>query len=1209
MKKLIHSLLALLLTMGSGLQAANLVASNLGNGITLSGGTTGLASGTVKFGVFPAGYDFAGNIGNYSALDSAFIEVASYSGALTAFNLNGFFELNLSYSTSGSFEGTPYDSTPGSAQNTSSTDLVGERIYVWILNNTTPASANQYAIFSSDLVWTDADATVTDTYASTDSGTDGLVAHYGSLATGSDIGAGANSHVLAFSSFPVSNVVASREPTAQSVYTGSSVTLSYTASGTGPFTQQWFKVGSNTVLGTGNTLTLSGLAVGDSGSYFVKVTNSSSNADSNSVALNVIEPTPVSNVVAGRLPNSASVLSGTSVTFSYTATGTEPFTQEWFKVGESNAIATGTTLTLTNLQMAASGSYYVRVTNQANSDNSNNVALSVVDELPVSNVIASRSPNSSAVLNGTSVTFSYTASGTGPFTQEWYKVGSNSVVGTATSLVLSNAQVADTGDYYVKVRNIGSNADSNNVALSVVTELPVSNVVASRNPPNIDIVAGTPVTFSYSAAGTGPFTQEWFKVGSNTAVGTSSTLVLASPQVADSGQYSVRVSNLGSNATSNFVTLNIVAPTPAFKVHPSASVAKVGANVVFSVTATGQGPLRYRWLKGTAVIPGALTDSLSLYGVGLSDSALYRCEVSNVIAGKTNTLLSNQALLTVVQDNTPASRVVVRESATGSTTLTLVYAETGVATSNKARLQWKKDGAIIPGQITKTLKISPLQISANPVLYTCEVQATGVANTTVGASTELIVVNEAPLITNALALNMPDGKVGEPYLYQVPIDPALARTPATFAAVLPKGLVINKFTGEITGRPEAITPAGKPTKVTITVSNGVLPNAVSSDLIEITALAPNLAGTWAGPISRGPLSMELGGRFDMTLATTGAVSGRITLGTAVHSFAGGLVPDPVNNKHTVTFTLNRLINQTPLTVSFSLNQNLLTDGAITDGTEIVTFEGWRNKWLAVPVAATAAEYVANYRLRLQNDDPLVIGDLAYPQGISFASFSVARDGRLTFAGKLADGELISGAAFIGPTGQAFMFQPLYKTVLRGSLLGKFEIDRKANADVKDNSLSGAANWSRPANLVKNTLYAEGFPAVSLDIKGGAYTAPLSPLQVLNIATGTNNAEVKLKGAALNVNGNDVTETASITTGSKISVGNVGLLNIKLTAVPTTGAFGGTLVSRTRTEKLEGMIVPIEGVLTGVGFFLVNDSNPITAQTKRLSGGVTFKAVP
>lgn len=940
MKKFIYTILTLLIALGSSAQAANLFANNFINGLTLEGGTNALSSGTIKFGFFPSDFDIKANITSFVAMDTAFVEVASYSGDISAFDTNGFFDLSLPYSTTVSFEGRPYDSTAASTDDTSTTDLVGEKIYIWVFNDLNPANATQQAIFSSDAKWVDADTFVPDSFVTPDSTAPGLVAHFGTLSTGVNIGGEANSHSL---------------------------------------------LGINTVT--------------------------------------------------------------------------------------------------------------------------------------------------------------------------------------------------------------------------------VSDVVASRNPSGADVVVGTPVTFSYTALGTQPFTQEWYKEGSSDVLGTEPTLVLTNAQIAESGEYFVKVSNAGGDSTSSKVILNVVTPIPSFSDHPDMAAVTVGANVTFTATAIGQGPLSYRWLKGTVAVPGAITDSLTLYGVGLADSALYRCEVSNVVAGKPNKILSNQALLTVVQDNTPVSRVVVRPTATGSTTLTLSYAETGVATSNKARLQWKKDGAIIPGQITKTLKITPLQVSANPVLYTCEVQATGVASPTVGASTEVIVVNEAPLIINALTLNMPDGKVGEPYSYQVPVDAALAKTPAMFSAVLPKGLMINRFTGEITGRPQAITLSGKPFKVTVTVSNGVLPNAVASDTIEIAPLAPNLSGKWVGPIERAPLSQDLGGRFELDLQPTGAASGTITLGAVVHRFAGGLVPDPVNNKHTVTMIVKRLINQPPLTVSFSLSQNLLTDGAITDGTEIVTFEGWRNRWLATPAAATAADYLANYRLRLQNDDQIVVGNLDYPQGISFASFSVAKDGKLTFMGKLADGELITGSTFVGPTGQAFMYQPLYKTVLKGSLLGKFEIDTKANADVKDNTLSGAANWSRPANLVKNTLYAEGFPAVSLDIKGGAYTAPLTPLQVLNIASGTNNAEVKLNGAALNVNGSDVTETASITTGSKITVGNVGLLNIKLTAVPTTGAFGGTLVSRTRTEKLEGMIVPIEGVLTGVGFFLVNDSNPITAQTKRLSGGVTIKAVP
>lgn len=946
MKKYLLSALLLLFTMGAGTQAATLNSSNVGNGLTLSGGTTPLASGTVRFGFFPSGFDFASNAANFTALDAAFIEVVSYSGVINTFSTDGFFALNLSYSTSATFEGRPFDSTAGATADTSSTDIVGEKVYVWVLNNTTASEANQQAIFSSDIRWIDAD-TVPDNSTSMDidSSIPGITAHIGQLAAGRDIGAGANSHVLQLAG--------------------------------------------------------------------------------------VIAP---SNVIASRVPATSDIYVGTSVTFSYTADGDAPFTQKWFKTGSTTVLGTGATFAIPAAQTAASGSYYVEVSNSSGSVNSNTVSLSVLSPI---------------------------------------------------------AAVTD---------------------------------------------------------------------------------------------------------------------------HPDTQAVKVGSNVTFSVTATGAGPLAYRWLKGTVAIAGGTQSTLNLYGVSLTDSGLYRCEVSNVVAGKANKVLSNQALLTVVQDNVPAARVVTRENAQGSVTLAVNYAETGVLSANKATLQWKKDDVIIPGATTKTLRITPLATSPAPVLYTCEVKAVGVANPVVGASTQLIVVNQAPLITNPLALNMPDGKVGEPYSFQVPVDSALTRTPATFTAVgLPAGLVIDKGTGLISGRPQTATAAGKTAKITITVANGVLPNAMATDEIFISGIASNLVGTWSGPVTRGTLSQDLGGRFDMTIAATGGVSGKITLGTAVHSFAGGFTFDSINNVHTVNFTVRRAINQPPLQVSLSLAGNVLTDGEISDGTDTVTFEGWRSIWLASPAAANAVGYVARYHMLLELSDVDDIGDLGIPQGKSFANFSVAKDGKFTFAGKLSDGEAITFATYMGPTGQAFLFQTLYKTTTKGSLLvDKIVIDSKGNADVTDNTLSGDATWNRPPNSVSNSLYASGFGPVDLDIAGGAYVPPVStlasPKVLLNLTPGTNNASLAVTDAKLEdpeTDADDIVETVSIAAASKITVGNTKALGITMTAVPATGAISGNIKPGTKVERLEGLVVPVDGKLLGVGFFLRDDSS--VQPVRRLSGSFTLGA--
>jgi hypothetical protein len=192
MKNRLASFLALALLSTASANAATLAGGDLATGITLSNGTTALSSGTIRFGYFATGFDFANN-NNFAALDAAFIEVTSYSGAIEELSTPGFKTINLAYNENGTFEGTAFDN-----DGAPTTDIGGEKVYTWVLNDTTAANATQHAIFSSNNLWTDADTVPSaDSSVSWEAGTSGLVAHIGSLSTGTDIGGGQNSHSLA----------------------------------------------------------------------------------------------------------------------------------------------------------------------------------------------------------------------------------------------------------------------------------------------------------------------------------------------------------------------------------------------------------------------------------------------------------------------------------------------------------------------------------------------------------------------------------------------------------------------------------------------------------------------------------------------------------------------------------------------------------------------------------------------------------------------------------------------------------------------------------------------------------------------------------------------------------------------------------------------------------------------------------------------------
>jgi hypothetical protein len=76
-------------------------------------------------------------------------------------------------------------------------------------------------------------------------------------------------------------------------------------------------------------------------------------------------------------PASQSVLAGSAVTFTVTATGTSPLSYQWRFNGTNNAGATGTSLSLSNVQPAQAGAYAVQISNAYGSTNSANALLTV----------------------------------------------------------------------------------------------------------------------------------------------------------------------------------------------------------------------------------------------------------------------------------------------------------------------------------------------------------------------------------------------------------------------------------------------------------------------------------------------------------------------------------------------------------------------------------------------------------------------------------------------------------------------------------------------------------------------------------------------------------------------------------------------------------------------------------------------------------------
>ena len=185
-------------------------------------------------------------------------------------------------------------------------------------------------------------------------------------------------------------------------------------------------------------------------------------------------------------PQSQSVVPGGTVTFSVGASGF-PLSFYWRRNGTFIPGATNQNLTITNAQIANEGSYSVIVSNALGNVTSANATLAAYCSTPISVV---NQPSDQQIATGGSFALSVVASGTAPFTYQWYR--NNSPIPNATNSSYSkvNAQSPDSGLYAVLINNCVAPLFSTNAVISVAPPptvlIPLTNFVWRYNQSGTD---------------------------------------------------------------------------------------------------------------------------------------------------------------------------------------------------------------------------------------------------------------------------------------------------------------------------------------------------------------------------------------------------------------------------------------------------------------------------------------------------------------------------------------------------------------------------------------------------------------------------------------------------------------------------------------------------------------------------------------------------
>jgi hypothetical protein len=255
-------------------------------------------------------------------------------------------------------------------------------------------------------------------------------------------------------------------------------------------------------------------------------------------------------------PASQAVTAGQSATFSVIATGTAPLAYHWYL----NSAAAGTnssSFTIAAAAVAQTGAQiYVTVTNAVGAATSATVTLTVNATATAPEI--TEQPASVTVTAGQPAAFSVTATGTSPLTYQWFMNGTASGTNSNTFSIAQTTTGQTGAQIYLKVSNAAGNAKSNTVTLTVNQSAPTAPAI-TQQPTNATVTAGQPATFTVTATGTAPLTYQWFLNG--TAAGTnSSTYTISQTTLGQTGaQIYVTVSNAVNTATSQTVTLTVIA--------------------------------------------------------------------------------------------------------------------------------------------------------------------------------------------------------------------------------------------------------------------------------------------------------------------------------------------------------------------------------------------------------------------------------------------------------------------------------------------------------------------------------------------------------------------------------------------------------------------------------------------------------------------------
>jgi alpha-tubulin suppressor-like RCC1 family protein len=434
-------------------------------------------------------------------------------------------------------------------------------------------------------------------------------------------------------------------------------------------------------------------------------------------------------------PYSQTVYKGGDAAFAAPFLGAAPVSYQWLQNATNVVNGTNATLVITNVQFTDAGAYQLVVSNAYGAVASAPAVLTIVDTAPFFTV----QPTNRWVIQGSNATLSASAGGLPTLYYQWQLNGGDVAGATNATITVTNAQLANEGNYSLVASNAHGVMTSSNAFLDVV-DVPQALGPANltwQNPSQPGWFAESTNTHDgFAAAAVGPIPYSSLATLQTTVTGpgtltfwwADSLDVMLSFYVdgliqATWLQYSSSTWNkptcyltsgthlltwTASNAYfpsyTGMAFLDQVAFTPGptaatITSQPTTQTNAAGNDASFSVSAIGTPPLLYQWQFGGADILGATNAVLTLHDIQTNYAGTYAVTVTNAFGSA----VSSNATLVV----TPSAPTITAQPVSRSNVLNSIATFTVSAKgSSPLCYNWQFNGASLPAATNNVLTLT-----------------------------------------------------------------------------------------------------------------------------------------------------------------------------------------------------------------------------------------------------------------------------------------------------------------------------------------------------------------------------------------------------------------------------------------------------------------------------------------------------------------------